>query len=73
MDLAPEGRRIFGNLSVMENLNLATTPVPTVPRPSPPIWNGLFVLFPRLSERRKQRSESLSGGEQQMRPWGGRL
>ena len=63
--LSPEGRRIFGNLSVMENLKIATysrakgADLATE-------YERIFDLFPRLKERRNQRSESLSGGEQQM-------
>ena len=63
--LVPEGRHIFGNLSVMENLTLATYARgkdPDIPKDL--AW--VFSLFPRLEERRNQRSESLSGGEQQM-------
>jgi branched-chain amino acid transport system ATP-binding protein len=63
--LVPEGRHIFGNLSVMENLTLATyarTQDETIQKD----LDLVFTLFPRLAERRKQRSESLSGGEQQM-------
>ncbi|NOY14148.1 MAG: ATP-binding cassette domain-containing protein, partial [Deltaproteobacteria bacterium] len=63
--LSPEGRRIFGNLTVMENLKLAT-----YAREKGADLNAeyerIFDLFPRLKERRNQRSESLSGGEQQM-------
>lgn len=63
--LVPEGRHIFGNLTVMENLELATysRPKGTDFRQE---YQRIFDLFPRLHERRKQRSESLSGGEQQM-------
>jgi branched-chain amino acid transport system ATP-binding protein len=64
MTLVPEGRRIFGNLTVIENLRLAA-------------WtrrrqdtghdlDRVFDLFPRLGERARQRSDTLSGGEQQM-------
>ena len=63
--LVPEGRHIFGNLSVMENLTLATYSRPqdeSIQRD----LDQVFSLFPRLAERKKQRSESLSGGEQQM-------
>ncbi|MDW7710553.1 MAG: ABC transporter ATP-binding protein [Deferrisomatales bacterium] len=63
--LVPEGRRIFGNLTVRENLELATYARrgdPRVPRD----YERVFELFPRLAERARQRSESLSGGEQQM-------
>ncbi|HKI51731.1 MAG TPA: ABC transporter ATP-binding protein [Geothermobacteraceae bacterium] len=63
--LVPEGRHIFGNLTVMENLELATysRSRKTDLRQE---YQRVFDLFPRLHERRKQRSESLSGGEQQM-------
>ncbi len=65
MALVPEGRRIFGNLTVEENLEIATY----ARRGDPGVAKDLehvFGLFPRLKERRRQRSESLSGGEQQM-------
>lgn len=57
--LVPEGRRVFANLSVRENLTAAAT------RGS---WNleRVFSLFPRLSERARQSATTLSGGEQQM-------
>ena len=64
----PEGRQVFPGLTVMENLEIGTV-----------AWGGVFgkgsfkkeldmvyELFPRLAERRKQLSWSLSGGEQQM-------
>ena len=63
--LVPEGRHIFGNLTVMENLILPTWTRkndPEVPRD----LERIFELFPRLAERRNQRSDTLSGGEQQM-------
>lgn len=63
--LVPEGRHIFGNLSVMENLTLATFARGEDPN-VPADLERVFILFPRLAERRRQRSESLSGGEQQM-------
>jgi len=57
--LVPEGRRCFSNLSVEENLIAAARKGH---------WNLQSVarLFPRLSERRSQMSNTLSGGEQQM-------
>lgn len=64
MTLVPEGRRIFGNLTVMENLNLAAWT-----RKNEDVRQSLdhiFGLFPRLAERARQRSDTLSGGEQQM-------
>jgi branched-chain amino acid transport system ATP-binding protein len=63
--LVPEGRHIFGNLTVMENLQLATwsrKKDKTIDED----YERVFSLFPRLAERRDQRSESMSGGEQQM-------
>ncbi|MCM2265835.1 MAG: ABC transporter ATP-binding protein [Desulfuromonadales bacterium] len=65
MALVPEGRRIFGTLTVEENLQLATyarEKGADLARD----FQRVFDLFPRLFERRKQRSELLSGGEQQM-------
>lgn len=63
--LVPEGRRIFGNLTVQENLEIATyTRGREISCQSD--FQRVYDLFPRLYERRKQRSESLSGGEQQM-------
>ena len=63
--LSPEGRRIFGNLSVMENLKIATYSRSKAADLDAE-YERIFDLFPRLKERRNQRSESLSGGEQQM-------
>jgi branched-chain amino acid transport system ATP-binding protein len=63
--LSPEGRRIFGNLTVMENLKLATY-ARDKDADLESEYERIFDLFPRLKERRNQRSESLSGGEQQM-------
>ncbi len=61
----PEGRRLFGNLSVMENLKLATF----ARKDRDGIVRDIeqvFSIFPRLKERETQRSGTLSGGEQQM-------
>ena len=63
--LSPEGRRIFGNLTVLENLKLATYARDKAANLTKE-YDYVFNLFPRLKERRDQRSESLSGGEQQM-------
>ena len=65
LGLSPEGRRIFGNLTVLENLKLATY-AREKDADLDKEYNYIFDLFPRLKERRDQRSESLSGGEQQM-------
>ena len=56
----PEGRRVFPNLTVAENLRVPLTRAGQ--------WNEerLFALFPRLAERRNNRGRQLSGGEQEM-------
>ena len=60
----PEGRRIFPNLSVAENLDLGSYRRATAQRE---INRGrVFSIFPRLRERAAQRAGTLSGGEQQM-------
>jgi branched-chain amino acid transport system ATP-binding protein len=64
MTLVPEGRHIFGNLTVMENLTLAAWTHKGGKIKSD--FDHIFSLFPRLAERAKQRSDTLSGGEQQM-------
>ncbi|MDR2363473.1 MAG: ABC transporter ATP-binding protein [Spirochaetaceae bacterium] len=69
MALVPEGRHIFGNLSVAENLHIASFPHRRDINRANIIGENLdlvYGLFPRLHERRKQRGELLSGGEQQM-------
>ena len=63
--LVPEGRRVFGNLTVLENLKLATY----ARKDSDQIerdYERVFSLFPRLSDRKNQTVDTLSGGEQQM-------
>ncbi len=61
----PEGRRLFGNLTVMENLRLATFARKDRDKIEKDITR-VFSIFPRLEERREQKSGTLSGGEQQM-------
>jgi branched-chain amino acid transport system ATP-binding protein len=62
---APEGRMVFANLSVEDNLELGAyrrkdrDGIRTD-------FDGVFTLFPRLKERRRQTAGTLSGGEQQM-------
>jgi branched-chain amino acid transport system ATP-binding protein len=56
----PEGRKIFGNLTVLENLKVPQA------RPGPWTLDRVFELFPRLAERRSQLGRQLSGGEQEM-------
>jgi branched-chain amino acid transport system ATP-binding protein len=62
---APEGRRLFGNLTVMENLRLAAYARKDKPQTNDDI-DWVFSIFPRLEERMHQKSGTLSGGEQQM-------
>ena len=61
----PEGRGIFHNLTVMENLELATVARREKDNLDADL-ERVFQLFPRLAERRKQLAGTLSGGEQQM-------
>nr|WP_246538398.1 ABC transporter ATP-binding protein [Nissabacter archeti] len=61
---SPEGRRIFPDMSVEENLLMGTIPIGN--RYVKEDLARMFSLFPRLEERRAQRAMTLSGGEQQM-------
>ncbi len=65
MTLVPEGRRIFGNLTVQENLKLAAYARKDRDQVEKDI-RRVYELFPRLEERRNQLGDTLSGGEQQM-------
>jgi branched-chain amino acid transport system ATP-binding protein len=56
----PEGRRIFANLSVEENLKVP------LERTGPWTIDRIYQLFPRLAERKQSRGRQLSGGEQEM-------
>jgi branched-chain amino acid transport system ATP-binding protein len=60
---APEGRRIFPRMTVLENLQIGAT---TAPASFDEALRKVYRLFPRLEERRQQRGGTLSGGEQQM-------
>jgi len=59
----PEGRRIFLQMTVQENLEMGAFTQKNVSRED---LERMFALFPRLKERRKQIAGTLSGGEQQM-------
>ncbi len=61
----PEGRQIFSELSVVENLKMGAYSRPRGEDPQPDM-DRVFGLFPRLGERMNQKGGSLSGGEQQM-------
>ncbi len=59
ISLVPEGRRLFPNLTLLENLRLAA-------RPGGMGLEDAFALFPRLRQLQRSRAENLSGGERQM-------
>lgn len=61
----PEGRRVFGRLTVVENLEMGAFAL-NDPRQIQSNLEKVLKLFPRLDERRKQLAGTLSGGEQQM-------
>jgi branched-chain amino acid transport system ATP-binding protein len=56
----PEGRKIFANLTVDENLRVP------IDRPGPFTIDRVYQLFPRLAERKTNKGRQLSGGEQEM-------
>jgi branched-chain amino acid transport system ATP-binding protein len=56
----PEGRRVFANLSVEENLKVP------LERPGPWTAARIYELFPRLAQRKANKGRQLSGGEQEM-------
>jgi len=63
--LVPEGRQLFTDMSVEENLEMGASPV----RARAALKQNLekvYAMFPRLKERREQKAGTLSGGEQQM-------
>jgi branched-chain amino acid transport system ATP-binding protein len=61
---APEGRRIFPRMSVIENLKMGA--ITCDPKYFDEDVEKVFAIFPRLKERQAQRGGTLSGGEQQM-------
>ena len=67
LGLVPQGRRIFGPLTVEENLLIAARR-----RGNSTDWDvaRVYELFPRLAERKKHRGDQLSGGEQEMLAFG---
>ncbi len=66
--VSPEGRRVFHNLTVLENLELGAYSLSAAAFREQAEW--VFSLFPRLKERRVQLAGTLSGGEQQMLAFG---
>jgi branched-chain amino acid transport system ATP-binding protein len=63
--LVPEGRQLFTNMSVAENLEMGASPKRARPHAKRNL-ERVFEMFPRLKERKDQISGTLSGGEQQM-------
>lgn len=61
---SPEGRRVFPDMTVEENLLMGTIPIGD--KYAKEDMQRMFELFPRLEERRTQRAMTMSGGEQQM-------
>lgn len=64
LGLVPQGRHVFGSLTVVENLEV----IARSPQTGDEAWTveRIFEFFPRLGERRTSRAKTLSGGEQQM-------
>ena len=62
---SPEGRRVFGELTVAENLDLGAYSRKDKAQIKTD-WAQVYAMFPRLEERRNQAAGTLSGGEQQM-------
>ncbi len=63
--LVPEGRQLFPDMSVEENLEMGGY-APRARKSKNESLERIYEMFPRLKERRKQKSSTLSGGEQQM-------
>src|SRR2546430_7763556 len=63
--LAPEGRLLFPDMSVEENLELGASPARARPE-TRQTQEWVYTLFPRLRARRRQAAGTMSGGEQQM-------
>lgn len=64
--LSPEGREVFGNLSVFENLQLGAIPLNLGKVEETRRMAEVYERFPKLQERKNQPAGTLSGGEQQM-------
>jgi len=65
ISLSPEGRRLFGRMTVLDNL-LTGSHIVTSKTVRDRILDEIYTIFPRVKERRHQLAGSLSGGEQQM-------
>jgi branched-chain amino acid transport system ATP-binding protein len=65
ISMVPEGRRVYGDMTVAENLEIGAYPKRARDRMAKTL-EEIFALFPVLADRRHQRAATLSGGEQQM-------
>jgi branched-chain amino acid transport system ATP-binding protein len=65
ISMVPEGRRIFPQMNVLENLEMGAS-INTARKVRQKTMNGIYDLFPVLKERERQMAGTLSGGEQQM-------
>ena len=65
LSLVPEGRQLWPGMSVEDNLLMGAFPIEFRPRATANL-EGVYGIFPRLKERRRQLAGTLSGGEQQM-------
>jgi branched-chain amino acid transport system ATP-binding protein len=63
--MVPEGRQLFTDMSVYENLEMGASNKRATPKLKDNL-ERVYTMFPRLKERREQKSGTLSGGEQQM-------
>ncbi|MDY3250592.1 MAG: ABC transporter ATP-binding protein [Candidatus Choladocola sp.] len=64
--MVPEGREVFPNMTVLENLEMGSYSIKRTKTEMKNKLEEMYTLFPRLSERKSQKAGSLSGGEQQM-------
>lgn len=62
----PEGRRVFSNLSVLDNINLGSVATNLKDKEKEEKIKRIYKLFPVLKDRKDQKAGTLSGGEQQM-------
>ena len=66
LSLVPEGRELFSEMTVLDNLLLGSMYIPEASKKTADLLKRVFSLFPRLEERKNQIAGNLSGGEQQM-------
>jgi branched-chain amino acid transport system ATP-binding protein len=66
LNMVPEGRALFGDMTVYENIVMALNALPKDRRRVDDVLELVYSLFPVLKERLQQKAKTLSGGEQQM-------